>query len=256
MAIIYVLDQCTSHFILNSLCCIFQWMQCTLVFSPLEYIAWQQEAEPRGGSFMSEALIFERTSAPPLPLPPPESTNIWLLRGNWNTVWLCVSAVLITHAVLSSSSFSVTTLCNLLLWQSICLPLLITPPCPPSYWNSSILFSLFLSLFSLLCNWPTSQLTSLQSFCRFLFVSWRKMFRIIILEYLLSCKVLWNDFFFFINMYVWAPPLEAGTIVKNTDQAFWVRFFLTTYKMFWLLLRQSIFYDDTVCFWFRSSDRR
>lgn len=34
-------------------------------FSPLEHIAWQQEEVPCGGPFMSEAVIFERTSAPP-----------------------------------------------------------------------------------------------------------------------------------------------------------------------------------------------
>lgn len=129
--------------------------------------------------------------------PPSESTNIWLFWGDWNTVWLYVSTVLITHTILSSSSLSVTILCNLLVWQNICLPLLITPPCPPSYWNSFIFFSLFLSFFSLLCNWPTSQLTLLQSFCQFLFMSWHEMFRIIILEYLhLFSKVLWNDYFF------------------------------------------------------------
>ena len=41
-------------------------MQCTSgLFSPSEHIAWQQEEAPCGGPFMSEAVIFEWTAAPP-----------------------------------------------------------------------------------------------------------------------------------------------------------------------------------------------
>lgn len=43
---------------------ILQW-NALLVFFPSEHIAWQQEEAPCGGPFMSEAIIFEWTSAPP-----------------------------------------------------------------------------------------------------------------------------------------------------------------------------------------------
>lgn len=62
--VIYTLGKCTSHSIFLSFYCILQ-CNALLVFLPLEHIAWQQEEAPCGGPFMSEAIIFERTSAQP-----------------------------------------------------------------------------------------------------------------------------------------------------------------------------------------------
>lgn len=39
-------------------------LQCNALFFSIEHIAWQQEEAPCGGPFMSEAIIFEWTSAP------------------------------------------------------------------------------------------------------------------------------------------------------------------------------------------------
>lgn len=59
-----MLGKCTSHLMFMTFNCILQ-CNALLVFLPLEHIAWQQEEAPCGGPFMSEAYIFEWTSAPP-----------------------------------------------------------------------------------------------------------------------------------------------------------------------------------------------
>lgn len=65
--------------------CLFIASSNAMHFFSLEHIAWQQEEAPCGGPFMSEAIIFEWTSAPAQ-----QSTNICLLRErcikDWNTV--------------------------------------------------------------------------------------------------------------------------------------------------------------------------
>lgn len=67
---------------------------------PLEHIAWQQEDAPRQGPFMSEAIIFEWTSAPP-----PAKHKHLTIEGN--------TLKRLKHATVRDTLSGITTLSSL-----------------------------------------------------------------------------------------------------------------------------------------------
>lgn len=176
MDVIYKLGKCTVHFIFLSFHCILQ-CNALLVFFPLEHIAWQQEEVPCGGPFMSEAIIFEWTSAPP----PAKHKHLTIERNMpkkteiQDSPWQYVSAVLINLSILSSSSLSV----NIPL--SLCVPAFVNNPCLlPLFVTLSLYLSLSFFLSLHLAHCATNQLASqlcLSHPVLFCWLNWHIMFR-------------------------------------------------------------------------------